>query len=116
MAPGRIPREGEMPDRIRSQQPAAVLVSRAVGRAEMRHRSAVVVTSDLPDDPDPEPGPPHHHRVSRSPCRRKRCVEMGGLARVLAITTAQETGMEDAPALGLEARIHPIQLSACRLP
>ena len=41
---------------------------------------------------------------------------MGELTRVLPIATAQEAGMEDASALGLEASLHAIELAAGRPP
>jgi hypothetical protein len=76
----------------------------------------VVIPDNLPDDPDPESRPTDQHRVAGAPSRRKRRLEMSELPRVLSIAAAQEAGMEDPAAFGLEASLHAIELAAGRPP
>lgn len=113
MAAGGLPGEGKVPDRVRSEQPAAVLVPGSVGRTEVGQRRGVVVSDDLPDDPDPEPRPADEQRIAGASRGGEGRLEMGQLAWVLPIATAEKAGMEDATALGLEAGLNPIELSAC---
>lgn len=109
---GRLPGEREMPDCVRREEVAAVVVAGSVSRPEMREGGRVVVPDHLPDDPDPEPCPTDEQRVAGAPCRREGRLEMRELARILSIAAAQEPRVEDPAALGLQAGLDAIELAA----